>query len=372
MNSPSRAEQLRMRRNQRSKQRLSDINVARKPGSINNKKNSIPKPHVVTRVKNTDFKPVMKRSGSQVKKRVTIPLKSPGAELNLPALPVVASGWRLMSGFLSVILLVVIIFFATSPSFKISVIDFQGLDRVNANDVALVLNLKETPIFMVDPQKLAGILAENYPELKNIVINAAFPANVTIKAEERQPIVIWEYGDQTLWIDEEGIIFPPRSTTSNLLVNETEQNIEQTTITEMTAANSLLTIRSDAPPPEPPPPPVPQEDTESETDSDRSIKEGVNPIINQDMPKIVDMTIINAAKVLANDIAPGTKIVYNDRDGLGWSDSRGWNVYIGSKLDNIEIKLIEYQAIVDQLEKLAIKPAMISVEYINAPFYRLE
>jgi hypothetical protein len=38
----------------------------------------------------------------------------------------------------------------------------------------------------------------------------------------------------------------------------------------------------------------------------------------------------------------------------------------------MEMKLLVYQAIVDRLQKEGITPALISVENVHAPYYRLE
>jgi hypothetical protein len=71
-------------------------------------------------------------------------------------------------------------------------------------------------------------------------------------------------------------------------------------------------------------------------------------------------------------IAPqGTVLVYNADHGLGWKDSRGWEVFLGEAVD-MENKLRVYQAIVNRLAADNLTPALISVEYVHAPYYRLK
>ena len=47
-------------------------------------------------------------------------------------------------------------------------------------------------------------------------------------------------------------------------------------------------------------------------------------------------------------------------------------MFIGQNESDMASKLEVYQALVDKLEEDDIKPALISVEFIDAPFYRLD
>jgi len=47
-------------------------------------------------------------------------------------------------------------------------------------------------------------------------------------------------------------------------------------------------------------------------------------------------------------------------------------VYFGRDINNIDIKLAEYQTIIGVLESQNITPTLISLEFLHAPFYRLE
>jgi len=68
----------------------------------------------------------------------------------------------------------------------------------------------------------------------------------------------------------------------------------------------------------------------------------------------------------------GSNLQYDPEFGLGWQDPAGWRVYFGKDISNIEIKLAEYQAILAALKEKNLSPSMISVEFLYAPFYRLE
>jgi len=57
---------------------------------------------------------------------------------------------------------------------------------------------------------------------------------------------------------------------------------------------------------------------------------------------------------------------------MGWIDPRGWKVYFGIDLSDLQVKEAEYQVIVDHLTQQGITPVMISVEFPHAPYYRTE
>ena len=67
-----------------------------------------------------------------------------------------------------------------------------------------------------------------------------------------------------------------------------------------------------------------------------------------------------------------TMLVYDSEHGLGWNDPNGWEVYFGAEDQDMEMKLSVYQAMVERLQSEGIQPALISVEYVHAPYYRME
>ena len=67
-----------------------------------------------------------------------------------------------------------------------------------------------------------------------------------------------------------------------------------------------------------------------------------------------------------------TVLVYDSAHGLGWNDPNGWDVFFGVEDQDMDMKLLVYQALVDRLKSEGITPALISVEYLHAPYYRME
>jgi len=86
----------------------------------------------------------------------------------------------------------------------------------------------------------------------------------------------------------------------------------------------------------------------------------------------IDPNVLNAAIELAGRLPEGATLVYDPTDGMGWIDPRGWKVYFGIDLSDLQVKEAEYQVIVDHLTQQGITPVMISVEFPHAPYYRTE
>jgi hypothetical protein len=64
-------------------------------------------------------------------------------------------------------------------------------------------------------------------------------------------------------------------------------------------------------------------------------------------------------------------LTYDPVRGLGWQDAQGWEVYFGD-IKDIDIKLRIYEAMVDKFAAEGLKPVLISVEYMDSPYYRME
>ncbi len=292
--------------------------------------------------------PVVRRAQTPVRRTMSIPLGAPNAELIVPGLPTIRPGWRLLSGFLSM-LLGALIFLATSmPQLQITAPVVNGIQRIPGADIAAVINMEGAPIFMFDPQLAKNQLLHAFPDLKAVEVQIDLPAGIIINAEERQPIAIWKEAEDDLnWIDAEGVVYQARG-----------------------EAPDLLTIQSDTIPWANQPGEIPGQvnDPAEET-------KPVDPIEALRVPPIpghIQKDVLDAAIRLKEMLPANTNLAYNSQDGLGWTAPEGWNVYVGTSLTNLNEKLAIYQRVVEQLQQQGLQPSMISVEYPHAPFYRME
>jgi cell division protein FtsQ len=277
--------------------------------------------------------------------RMQVPLKSKGAEIHLPALPKFNLGWRLISGAIFLLSLAVVISFAGFANFTVNAVTLEGAQRLESETILKKANITGKSIIRVKPDEVAAAVAESFPSLSSVRVSVALPATVTIRVTERQPVVLWQGEAKSLWIDAEGVMFPVRGEA-------------EVPLTVLAAGN---------------PPAAPQPSTsETENGEDEDLIEEGSP---ENETKVFPKTTAEFVKgilTLNTYLPESSNLQYDPEFGLGWQDPAGWRVYFGKDINNIEIKLAEYQTILAALKEKNLSPSMISVEFLYAPFYRLE
>ena len=252
------------------------------------------------------------------RRRVDVPLSTPGAEIRLPAVPAVNNKWRLVSGVLSISLLLVLIMVTNTGLFEVKAIQTRGLERFTETEIIHAINIKGTPIFFVHPEKIKQDLQHTYPGLSEVEVEVSWPANVLISLKERYPVLAWNWDGHVRWVDENGVAFEPH-----------DQGLD------VVQVNSTM----------------------------------LPPTVHD---RFVDPRIVRTVGTLRDYLPEGTELIFDADHGLGWHDDRGWVVYFGFSDDDAAQKMIVYQALVDYLEKKGITPAMINIEYFNAPYFRMK
>lgn len=262
------------------------------------------------------------------KRRYQAAFNMPGVQVRMPAitLPRFESGWRIISGFMAVLLGVALYLVWTSPVFRVVKAQVNGNQRVSSGEINAVLNSTGRPIFTLIPSDMVTRLRVNYPELSSAQVTLDLPNTIVVNVTERKPVIVWQLNGGYAWIDSHGVAFRPRGSAGNLI-----------TVVAVAA---------------PPAGQAPTNDPLSPI-----------PYISTDM--------VTAIKTLATDVPAGTPITYDPRYGLGWSDSRGWRVFFGSEAKDMTLKLQVYQALVTSLTQRGVYPVLISVQYPDAPYYRM-
>lgn len=280
--------------------------------------------------------PNYKRVGSRTRRSFSISMDS-GAELVLGSLPNIQIGWRTVSGILVAVLVGLMLFFTNSSMFRVSTPEVVGVTQISVSDISAVINLANKPIYMVDPKIVAAQIAQSFPQLMNVKVSVGLPASLVISAQERQPVLAWEYNGPVVWIDSEGFIFESTGDISGLPI-----------------------VHADDLPPY----------AEVKTPVDEETLIAASPLA----PTVrkMDMGLMQAAMQIGSNVPNGADVIFNPQEGFGWNDPGGWRVYIGTDLSNLDIKLIVYQAINQTLIERGITPTMISVAQPDAPFYRVE
>ena len=322
--SNNRSEEIRQRRVDRFRKPVSSKvpRRARKTGTH-------PSPPILIRGAQGRF-PVKEQRGTNSPRRFSyIALKSsPGAEARLPSLSMARIGWRLVSGLLVCVLFFAIYTLWNSPMYLVTAAQIEGLNRLTEHEIYSVIGVSGKPVFALNPLQIRQNLLTAFPELSKVSVTVAIPATVRVSVVERTPVLAWKQDSQVIWVDAEGMSFPKR-------------------------------LGSD-------PPVLIQADSEPSiaTTSD-VLKEGT-------ASRFIPPQLVTAILAISSRAPENTPLMYTHNRGLGWKDSRGWEVYFGTNVASIDMKLRVYDAMLKYLADNQIQPALISVESVHAPYYRME
>jgi hypothetical protein len=240
-------------------------------------------------------------------------------------LPHIEFSSRWISATLTVALLVGLYMMWTSSMFLVTAPELTGNQRLSTNDIYTMTQMVGKPIFAAFPAQIESALRMAYPDLSSVSVHVAFPNRIIISVVERTPVLAWYQNGAMAWIDESGVAFPARGTALNLI--------------NVVANGTPPQVQNDAAAP-------------------AYERVYVQPQMVQQFTELYPY------------VPAGTPMVYDPSYGIGWQDSRGWQIFFGQTTNDIPLKIKAYQAIVDMLTLKGVQPTLISVAYLDAPFYR--
>jgi hypothetical protein len=280
-------------------------------------------------------------SSSRSRRQVYLPTGTPGSEVRLPTLPRLSFSWRWVSTAIALGMIVLLYLMVNSSNFAVNTINLSGGIRVPAEEVKASLNVTGESIIRVRPAQVEAQILATFPDINSAQVEVALPDTLNVVIAERIPAILWlENEEPLLWIDQDGYTFSVRG----------EANLPIRVYANTTPPLALGYVDPKS------------VDAEEEVDEEE-ITALVPPI---------DPTFVQAVQKL-NSIKPAdTPMLYDSKNGLGWTDPHSWQVYFGTRTEDIDMKLLEYTYIVDAILDRNLQPVLISMEFLHAPFYRLE
>ncbi|HWQ04586.1 MAG TPA: FtsQ-type POTRA domain-containing protein [Longilinea sp.] len=340
----SRSNQVRQRRTQETQTRLEHVTKRSKTAA-----NSQPLVMRGSAATVRGARPVHQSARGNVRRQYYYNLEASGVEVRLPSMPMVNPGWRLASGLLVAVMLIGIFVMLSGSMFEVSSLKMSGLQRLSASDIETALKIDGTAALDLNTENVKAQVAALFPELTDIQVKIGLPAKIEIRVRERQPVVAWQMPEQTVWIDPEGVLIPARGEVAGLVTLQADGLPELTPSTTASAGSAKADGTTAA-------------DLLAALKTPSTTGEG----------SVMNIHLLSAALKLSGQVPEGTTLAYSTSDGLGWMDTRGWKVFIGNDLNQLDTRLAEYETIVQQLTERGITPVMISVEHLNAPFFRTE
>jgi cell division protein FtsQ len=339
----NRAEEIRSRRAKRSQERISQVS---------SRVTSPPPAHPVT--VRGGSRPIHQQIGTTRPRRqfyLTMD-RAAGTEVRLPAVPEIHIGWRLASGLLAIVMTLGIYSMWNSPFTQVQSVEIQGITRLNLEEVAAKLNLENHSIIEIDPAQVQDTLYTAYPELINVHVSVGMPNAVDVSAEERQPVLAIQQGDQLMWVDASGVLFPARGDAGKLRTIQAKDGLPLAPVPLTEAQQAAQEASS--------------------TEGDNAAAQAAAKPVPVTGPVRIDPTVLTALDELGKKLPAETQLVYSKQDGLGWKAAQGWQVFIGKDLSNFEAKYAMYQQVASYLKKQGLQPSLVSVEQLNAPYFRSE
>lgn len=250
---------------------------------------------------------------------VSLPVEL-GAEMQLPALPRVRVGVRLLSGLLAVGVAWMIHFLLTSPQFHAGELTVSGVQLLTLAQVQSLAKVEPVSIFSLDPAEIEERMM-GYPEVASAAVNLGLPNRVEITLVERAPMVEWDDAGRKWWLSVDGVAM--------LRMGEWPGAVR------VTSSTPVLSFGSDP----------------------------TQAVIAQD--------ILQAAVSLHQHATEAGSLIYDLQHGLGFEDDRGWPVYFGIDGD-MAMKMLVYQSLAQEIERRGLRVNFVSVEDQTAPYYMVE
>jgi hypothetical protein len=204
----------------------------------------------------------------------------------------------------------------------------EGLNRITEREINMIAGASGKPVFALNPLLIRQNLLTAFPEFAKVSVKVAIPAIVQISVVERIPVLAWQKDSKVVWIDAQGMSFPQRPGNDPPLLIQADSDPTMTTTIDV-------------------------------------LKEG-------SATRFIPSQLVTAILAISSRAPQNTALVYTHDRGLGWKDARGWEVYFGENVTSIDMKLRVYDAMLKYLADNQIQPALISVESVHAPYYRME
>jgi cell division protein FtsQ len=233
----------------------------------------------------------------------------------LPSLPDVRLGWRMASLAIVLMLGALLFYVLSTPKYFVESVNLAGATYVSAEEIYEASGLNRMHVFWVQPDVIQENIAQ-VPGIASASVELAWPNQVTITVVERVPVLVWQQGGESVWVGEDGVLFPERADAPGLLpvmVDDTQEPLAEGQTVPVQAIEGALQLRA---------------------------------------------------------LRPNIEMLHYDADnGLSYQDGRGWRGFFGVGSD-MEVKLAVYEALVDNLAGRGVHPTMISVANPDAPYYR--
>ena len=225
--------------------------------------------------------------------------------------------WRALSALIVMMLIAVLVLTFTTDLFYVRSVNVRGLEYLTTEEVFAFADVANYHLFWLDPDMIRENLLRS-ASVADAEIDLGWPPEmVSIKVEERQPAIIWSESGEERWVDLQGRMMTARTPLANLM---------------------RINVSVGA--------------------FDEPLTDGQE----------LDHDIVFGALQMQELLPNLTSLNYHPIHGLGWTDSNGWQVWMGSGT-GMDEKIKVYETLVQNLIARGIQPGEVNISNPDAPFY---
>lgn len=232
--------------------------------------------------------------------------------------------WRVISAVMLIMFGLILILFFTSDLFYVRSIQVRGNDFLAREEIFAFSNIADFHMFWLDPDEVRSNVLRS-SSIADVEVELGWPPNlVTLLVQERQPAIIWSEAGNETWIDIQGRIMPARAAMPDVLrINVVVDAFDgpAATLTDL---------------------------------------------------KKLDKDLVLGALRLQEFLPAGTNLDYEPINGMGWTNERGWQIWMGIDTGaGMSERIKAYQAYIKNLDSRGIEVSELNIANHDAPFYRL-
>ncbi len=221
-----------------------------------------------------------------------------------------AWAWFLLLGGLSLAL-------AWHPAWRVQRIEVQGLrwsDPAALTALPALQAWQGVPVVAVDAREVEAVVQAAFPLLEGVHAQVRWPDALLLTAREREPVLVWQSGRQSWWVDAQGVAFPALGE----------------------ADPAWPVVRALNP-------------------SGRGPSEPPGP------------EQVRLALALHQALGPQVALVAHPTYGLGWRAPQGWLVFVGFDPNGLDTRLAVYEALAAALQQREEYPVWIDLRAWQTP-----
>jgi len=132
---------------------------------------------------------------------------------------------KILAVVLILALAVVLYMFFDLDYFYVFNFNIVGAQYLTTAEIEKASGLRGYNIFFIDARSTERALAK-LPEVRAANVTTRLPNQVTIEIQERQPQIVWQRGNESYWIDADGVFFRARANLAQLpVVRDLDQGV---------------------------------------------------------------------------------------------------------------------------------------------------